>query len=60
MISEGATKGILVTTAHFGRDTHKFAKDKPISLINGENLVYLLEKQGHKVRIDIQSARRAR
>src|SRR5262249_25898800 len=30
MISEGATKGILVTTSHYGRDSREFAKDKPI------------------------------
>ena len=60
MISEGATKGILVTTAHFGRDTREFVKDKPISLIDGSNLVYLLEQHGHKVRIDIKAARSKR
>jgi restriction system protein len=57
MISEGAAKGILVTTAHFGRDTRTFVKDKPITLIDGSNLVYLLEKHGHKVRIDVEAAR---
>jgi len=57
MISEGASKGILVTTSHFGRDTLSFVKDKPISLINGSELVYLLEEHGHKVRIDIEAAR---
>lgn len=57
MIAEGASKGILVTTAHFGRDAREFVKDKPISLIDGSNLVYLLEKYGHKVRIDIAAAR---
>jgi restriction system protein len=57
MISEGASKGILVTTAHFGRDAREFVKDKPISLIDGANLVYLLEQHGHKVRIDVKAAR---
>lgn len=57
MIAEGASKGILVTTAHYGRDTREFVKDKPISLIDGSNLVYLLEKHGHKVRIDVDEAR---
>ena len=57
MIAEGAVKGILVTTAHYGRDTRSFVKDKPITLIDGPNLVYLLEKHGHKVRIDIEAAR---
>jgi restriction system protein len=57
MISEGAAKGILVTTAYFGRDTRDFAKDKPITLIDGSNLVYLLEQHGHRVRIDLDAAR---
>lgn len=59
MIAEGAVKGILVTTAHFGKDARTFVKDKPISLIDGPNLVYLLEQHGHKVRIDIAAARAA-
>jgi len=46
MISEGAAKGILVTTAHFGGDSREFVKDKPITLIDGSNLVYLLEQHG--------------
>jgi restriction system protein len=60
MISEGATKGILVTTAHYGRDSRAFVKDKPITLIDGSNLVYLLEEHGHKVRIDVKAARAKR
>lgn len=57
MIAEGASKGLLVTTSHFGKDSREFVKDKPISLIDGSNLVFLLEKHGHKVRIDIKEAR---
>ena len=57
MIAEGASKGLLVTTAHYGRDSREFVKDKPISLIDGSNLVFLLEKYGHKVRIDVKEAR---
>ncbi len=57
MISEGAAKGIIVTTAHFGRDTREFVKDKPISLIDGPNLVYLLEQHGFRVRLDVKAAR---
>jgi len=59
IINEGASKGILVTTSHYGLDSWNFVKDKPISLIDGSNLVFLLEEQGHKVRIDIEAARRA-
>lgn len=46
MLSEGAAKGILVTTSFFGPDSYGFAKDKPITLLDGNNLVYLLQKHG--------------
>lgn len=51
MINEGANKGILVTTSHYGPDAYEFAKDKPIELIDGGGLLYLLEQQGIKARI---------
>ena len=57
MINEGAAKGILVTTAYFGPDAREFVKDKPITLIDGPQLVYMLEEHGHKVRIDLNQAR---
>jgi len=60
VLSEGANRGILVTTANFGPDAYKFAADKPISLLNGANLLSLLEKHGHNARIDINEARLAR
>ena len=60
MIAEGASKGILVTTAHFGRDSRDFVKDKPVSLIDGSNLVYLLEQYGYNVTIDIKAAQEPR
>jgi restriction system protein len=53
MIAEGATKGILVTTSHFGRDSIEFAKDKPITLIDGQNLVYMFQTHGRHVHISI-------
>lgn len=52
LINEGATKGILVTTSHFGQDSREFVKDKPITLIDGSNLVYLFNKYGYTVRIE--------
>ena len=55
MINEGASKGILVTTSHFGNDAREFSKDKPISLIDGSNLVYMLGEHGHDVKIEIPS-----
>lgn len=58
VLNEGATKGILVTTADYGPDAYTFANNKPITLMNGSNLLYLLEKHGHKARIDIAEAKR--
>jgi restriction system protein len=51
MMNEGANKGILVTTAGYGPDAFTFAKDKPIELIDGGNLLYLLAQQGVEARI---------
>jgi restriction system protein len=59
MIAEGATKGILVTTAHYGAEAYTFAKDKPIVLLDGSNLLHLLQKHGVAAHIDIASAREA-
>jgi len=58
VLNEGATKGILVTTADYGPDAYEFAKGKPITLLNGSNLLSLLEKHGHKARIDLKEAKR--
>lgn len=57
VMNEGATKGILVTTTDYGPDAYDFAKGKPISLLNGANLLYLLEKHGHEACIDIREAK---
>lgn len=51
MQHEGANKGILVATSGFGPDAFEFAKDKPIELIDGGKLLYLLEQIGIKARI---------
>lgn len=56
-MNEGATKGILVTTANYGIDAYEFAKGKPLTLLNGSNLLHLLEKHGHKARIDLKEAK---
>lgn len=58
VLNEGATKGILVTTSDYGPDAYQFAKNKPLTLMNGANLLYLLQKHGHKAKIDIAEARR--
>ena len=44
--NEGASKGILVTTSGFGKATYEFANGKPIELITGSNLLYLLKENG--------------
>jgi restriction system protein len=57
ILNEGANKGILVTTADYGPDAYEFAKGKPITLLSGSELLYLLQKYGHKARIDLAEAR---
>lgn len=44
MMNEGATKGILVCTSGYGVDAYKFSQDKPIELIDGGGLLYLLRE----------------
>jgi len=56
---EGAMKGILITTSDYGPDAYEFAKGKPLTLLNGGNLLHLLQKHGHKARIDLREARQA-
>lgn len=51
MLNEGASKGILVATSSYGPDAYEFAKDKPLELIDGGGLLYLLEQVGVRVRI---------
>lgn len=57
VVNEGATKGILVTTADYGPDAYDFAKGKPLTLLSGGNLLHLLEKHGHNARIDLKEAK---
>jgi restriction system protein len=58
VLNEGAGSGILVTTSDFGPDSYQFAKDKPLKLLNGGNLLFLLEKHGRKAHIDVAAARK--
>ena len=58
VMNEGAIKGILVTTSDYGKDSYEFAKDKPLTLLNGSNLLSLLEKHGHRARINIAEAKK--
>lgn len=48
--NEGASKGILVTTSGYGRASFDFATGKPLELLSGTNLLYLL-----KVHADIDA-----
>jgi restriction system protein len=57
VMNEGANKGILVTTADYGPDAYDFAKGKPLTLLSGSNLLFLLSKHGHKARIDLKEAK---
>lgn len=58
VMNEGATKGILVTTSNYGSDAYKFAQGKPLTLMNGANLLYLLKKHGYNARIDLKEAKK--
>ena len=40
--NEGASKGILVTTSGYGKAAFEFAAGKPMELLSGSNLLYLL------------------
>jgi restriction system protein len=55
--NEGANKGILVTTSAYGSDAYEFAKDKPLTLLNGAELLGLLATHGHRAKIDLQEAK---
>lgn len=58
VLNEGATKGVLVTTSDYGPDSYAFANGKPLVLLSGANLLHMLEKHGHRARINIQEARK--
>ena len=57
VINEGANKGILITTSDYGVDSYNFAKGKPLTLLNGGHLLFLLEKHNKKARIDLKEAK---
>jgi restriction system protein len=59
LMNEGATKGVLVTTSDYGPDAYEFANGKPITLLNGANLLHLLGKHGTKAHINLVEARLA-
>lgn len=50
--NEGGSKGILVTTSGYGHASFEFATGKPLELIDGSGLLYLLaENAGIEARI---------
>jgi restriction system protein len=52
--NEGASKGILVTTSGYGKAAYEFANGKPLELLSGSNLLYLLsEHAGLEARIEV-------
>jgi restriction system protein len=56
-MNEGANRGILISTSSFGPDAYEFAKDKPISLVDGANLLQMLQRHGKRFRINLEEAR---
>lgn len=58
VMNEGATKGILVTTSDYGADSYNFVKDKPLTLLNGANLLHLLGKHGCEAHINLVEAKK--
>lgn len=51
--NEGASKGILVTTSGYGQSSFEFAQGKPLELLDGANLLFLLaEHAGMEAKIE--------
>ena len=46
-----------MTTATYGPDAYEFAKDKPLTLLSGGELLSLLATHGHPAKIDLQEAK---
>jgi len=52
--NEGASKGILVTTSGYGKAAYDFVQNKPLELLDGANLLYLLkEHAGLDAKIEV-------
>lgn len=49
--SEGANKGVLITTSGFGPGSYTFASGKPMTLVSGPELVHLLHQHGLRGRL---------
>ena len=57
LMNEGASRGILVTTADYGPDAYSFANGKPLTLMNGAHLLHMMQRHGFKAKIDLREAR---
>ncbi|WP_425090122.1 restriction endonuclease [Streptomyces chitinivorans] len=53
--STGANKGVLITTSSFGPGSHAFANGKPLTLVQGTELVDLLHRHGLSGRLGAAS-----
>ena len=52
--NEGTSKGILVTTSGYGKAAFEFAEGKPLELLSGTHLLYLLkEHAGIEAKIEV-------
>jgi len=58
MMNEGANKGIIITTSRYGKDAYDFAKNKPLSLVDGDHLLEMFRKHGRKYHIDLAEAKK--
>jgi restriction system protein len=58
VLNEGANRGILITTSSYGPDAYEFAKNKPLSLVDGPNLLLMLQRHGKNFRLDLEEAKR--
>ena len=57
VMNEGASRGILVTTADYGPDAYSFANGKPLTLLNGANLLHMMQRHGQNAYINLVEAR---
>lgn len=58
MINEWAVKWILVTTSYFWKDSLEFIKDKPIKLINWEELIFWFNEHWYNMKIELQNKKK--
>lgn len=53
VVNEGANRGIIVTTSHFGPGSYEFAKNKPLTLVDGAGLLAMLQRHGYHYSIEL-------